>query len=88
MGLVTERLYDPSKPLFLAKDVRFDGRDCQKGDEAPIKDMSKRTLMKYFRTGLFVHEVRKHKQEPVVEETEQKDEEVAPKRRGRKASKS
>ncbi len=73
MGLVTERLYDPSKPLYLSKNTRFDGRDYKKGDEAPTKDMSQRTLLKYFRTGLFVHEVRKHKSESyqAVEEPKQ-----------------
>lgn len=95
MGLVTERLYDSSKPLFLSKNTRFDGRDYKKGDEAPVKDMSQRTILKYFRTGLFVHEVRKHKNEVVEEPKEEVVEPVveeptaeeAPKKRGRKPSK-
>lgn len=96
MGLVTERLFDPAKKLYLSKDVKFDGRDYKKGDEAPTKDMTQRTLLKYFRTGLFVHEVRRHKQEkeaveePVkAEEPQPKAEEKpAPKRRARKTSKA
>lgn len=89
MPLVTERLYDESKPLFVARDVKFDGRNYKKGDEAPVKDMSHRTLMKYFRTGLFVHEVRSSKEEstPEVKVEELKVEataEAPPKKRGRK----
>lgn len=69
MGLATERLYDPKKPLYFAKNTRFDGRDYKKGDEAPTKDMSQRTILKYFRTRLFVHKVRGKEPEKVVEET-------------------
>lgn len=97
MGLVTERLFDPDKELYVSKDVKFDGRDYKKGDKAPVKDMSRRTLLKYFRTGLFVHEVRKHKSEPKAEEPKveepkaepaQAEEKPAPKKRGRRPAKS
>lgn len=75
MPLISERLYDPQKPLYFSGKTRFAGRDYQKGDEAPVKDMSQRTVLKFFRTGLFVHSVREVK--GVVTEGTQESEQVS-----------
>lgn len=88
MALVTENLYDPKKKLYVARAARFGGRDYKKGDLAPVKDMTHRTLMKYFRTGLFVHDVRVLRQDPLKIKTEktQKDTDSKPTQKRRRST--